>query len=103
IEEKIDLAIVEGNSHYAQMSYENFIKDEIVLVSRTNSKLTRLLELTPQELLKIPLVLREYGSGTLDVIFKAISEAGINTKDLWVDIQMESNVSIKQYLQYSDS
>jgi len=102
IDEKIDIAIVEGNSHYPQISYENFLKDEIVLVSKTNSKLSRLLEITPKQLLNIPLVLREYGSGTLDVIFKALTEGGINTKDLLVDIQMESNVSIKQYLQYSD-
>jgi DNA-binding transcriptional LysR family regulator len=103
IEEKIDIAIVEGNSHYPQICYENFMKDEIVLVAKTNSKLAKLLEITPQQLLNIPLVLRESGSGTLDVIFKAMSEAGIDTKKLLIDIQMESNISIKQYLQYSDS
>ncbi|HTM92010.1 MAG TPA: LysR substrate-binding domain-containing protein [Flavisolibacter sp.] len=103
IEEKIDLAIVEGASHYPQISYENFMKDEIVLVAKTNSKLAKLMEITPEQLLNIPLVLRESGSGTLDIIFKAMAETGISTKELSIDIQMESNISIKQYLQYSDS
>lgn len=103
IKEKIDIAIVEGTLHHPQISYENFLKDEIVLVSKTNSKLSRLLEITPQQLLGIPLVLREYGSGMLEVVFKALTDAGLNTKDLLVDIQMESNVSIKQYLQHSDA
>lgn len=103
IEEKIDLAIVEGTSHYPQISYGNFMKDEIVLVAKTNSKLAKLMEIVPEQLLNIPLILRESGSGTLDVIFKAMSEAGISTKELSIDIQMESNISIKQFLQYSDS
>lgn len=103
IEEKIDFAIVEGTSHYPQISYENFMKDEIVLVAKTNSKLAKLVEITPQQLLTIPLVLRESGSGTLDVIFKALTETGISTKELSIDMQMESNISIKQFLQYSDS
>lgn len=103
IEEKMDLAIVEGTSHFPQISYENFIKDEIVLVANTNSRIAKSIEILPQQLLNTPLVLRESGSGTLDVIFKAMTEAGINTKELTIDIQMESNVSIKQYLQYSES
>ncbi len=103
MDEKIDFAIVEGSSRYPQINYENFIKDEIVLVARTNSKIAKLVEIDLKQLVEIPLVLREAGSGTLDVLFKAISGAGINTKDLLIDFQMESNVSIKQYLQHSDS
>ena len=100
---KIDIAIVEGTSHYPQISYENFLKDEIVLVAKTNSKLANRIEISTMELLTIPLVLRESGSGTLDVIFKAMNDAGINIKKLTIDIQMESNISIKQYLQHADS
>src|SRR5690606_19424603 len=98
----IDLGIIEGNTHYPQISYENFLKDEIVLVSKSHSKLAKLIEITPKELLTIPLILREPGSGTLNVIFKSLTDAGINTKDLQVEIQMESNISIKRYLEHAD-
>jgi LysR family transcriptional regulator, transcriptional activator of the cysJI operon len=103
IGEKIDLAIVEGSSHYPQVSYAPFAKDEIVLVAKANSKLAKRGEITPKQLPDIPLVLREEGSGTLDVIFKALHDVGINPKDLTVETHLESSSSIKQYLLYAEA
>jgi hypothetical protein len=48
-------------------------------------------------------VLREAGSGTLDVIFNALSGVQINPKDLQVEIQLESSIAIKEYLLYSET
>jgi len=101
--EKIDIAIVEGAAHHPQIAYAPFAKDEIVLVTRANNQLAKKAEITPKQLLNIPLVLREAGSGTLDVIFNALDAAGINPKDLQVEIQLESSIAIKQYLLYSDT
>ncbi|MGV3508114.1 MAG: LysR substrate-binding domain-containing protein [Sphingobacteriaceae bacterium] len=103
IAEKIDIALVEGNSHFPQLAYETFAKDEIVLVTRANSNLAKLTEINPVELLKIPLVLREQGSGTLDVVNKALNEANVNPKDLMVETRFENSSSIKQYLAHSDT
>ena len=103
IEEKLDIALVEGNSHYPQLAYSHFMKDEIVLVAKSNSKLARLAEISPRQLLEIPLVLREYGSGTLDVIYKALASVRLNPKDLLVETHLENITSIKQYLQYSET
>jgi DNA-binding transcriptional LysR family regulator len=102
IAEKIDLAIVEGISHYPQINYESFAKDEIVLVARTNNKFLPKNELKPAQLQTLPLVLREQGSGTLDVIQKALSEAGISFRDLNVQIYLDNTESIKEYLLYAD-
>ncbi|HTE00026.1 MAG TPA: LysR substrate-binding domain-containing protein [Mucilaginibacter sp.] len=101
--EKIDIAIVEGAAHYPQIAYAPFAKDEIVLVTRANNQLSKKVEISPKQLLNIPLVLREAGSGTLDVIFNALSNAQINPKDLQVEIQLESSIAIKQYLLYSET
>ncbi len=101
--EKIDIAIVEGAAHYPQIAYAPFAKDQIVLVTRANNQLARKAEITPKHLLNIPLVLREAGSGTLDVIFNALESVGINPKDLQVEIQLESSIAIKQYLLYSET
>jgi len=101
--EKIDIAIVEGAAHYPQIAYAPFAKDEIVLVTRANNQLARKAEIMPRQLLNIPLVLREAGSGTLDVIFNALESAGINPKELQVEIQLESSIAIKQYLLYSET
>src|SRR6195952_2479927 len=101
--EKIDIAIVEGAAHYPQIAYAPFAKDEIVLVTRANNQLSKKPEISPKQLLNIPLVLREAGSGTLDVIFNALSNAGVNPKDLHIEIQLESSIAIKQYLLYSET
>ncbi|MBB3055057.1 LysR substrate-binding domain-containing protein [Mucilaginibacter gotjawali] len=101
--EKIDIAIVEGAAHYPQIAYAPFAKDEIVLVTKANNQLSKKAEITPKQLLNIPLVLREAGSGTLDVIFNALAHIGINPKDLQIEIQLESSIAIKQYLLYSET
>lgn len=101
--EKVDIAIVEGAAHYPQIAYAPFAKDEIVLVTRANNQLSKKAEITPKQLLNIPLVLREAGSGTLDVIFNALDSVGISPKDLQIEIQLESSIAIKQYLLYSET
>ncbi|MBC8052438.1 MAG: LysR family transcriptional regulator [Sphingobacteriaceae bacterium] len=103
IAEKLDIAIVEGNSHFPQLAYEPFAKDEIVLVAKSNSTLSKKAEIKPQELTQIPLVLREQGSGTLEVVFKSLAEANINAKDLRVETRFQSSGSIKQYLLNSET
>lgn len=102
ISQKLDIAIVEGISHHPQISYEPFIKDEIVLVMRTGSKSLLKNEIKPEQLLSIPLVLREQGSGTLDVMYKALSKANIHQKELNVQMHLDSTESIKQYILHSD-
>lgn len=101
--EKIDIAIVEGAAHYPQLAYAPFAKDEIVLVTRANSQLAKKAEISPKQLLNIPLILREAGSGTLDIIFNALAAAGVNPKELQVEIRLESSIAIKQYLLYSET
>jgi DNA-binding transcriptional LysR family regulator len=101
--EKIDIAIVEGAAHYPQIAYSPFAKDEIVLVTAANNQLSKKTEITPKQLLNIPLVLREAGSGTLDVIYNALTAIQINPKDLHIEIQLESSIAIKQYLLFSET
>ncbi|QEC65743.1 LysR family transcriptional regulator [Mucilaginibacter ginsenosidivorans] len=103
LSEKIDIAIVEGAAHYPQITYTPFAKDEIVLVTRAGNQLAKKAEITPKQLPAIPLVLREAGSGTLDVIFNALAGVQISPKDLNIEIQLESSIAIKEYLLYSET
>jgi DNA-binding transcriptional LysR family regulator len=103
ISEKIDIAIVEGATHYPQIAYSPFARDEVVLVTRVGNKLFKNTEITPKQLLQIPLVLREAGSGTLDIIYKALNDVNIDPKELNIEMELESSIAIKQYLLYSDT
>jgi LysR family transcriptional regulator, transcriptional activator of the cysJI operon len=100
--EEMDIGIVEGHSHHPQIDYQPLAKDEIVLVTRSTGKWAKRNELRPEELPDIPLVLRESGSGTLDVVYRALAKVNMHPKDLRVEMQLESTESIKQYLQYAD-
>lgn len=101
--EKIDIGIVEGNSHHPQVMYEPFVKDEIVLVTKSANKWAQKGEVRPAQLFSIPLIFREQGSGTLDVVNKAFKKNNIRTKDLKIEIRLESTESIKHYLLNSES
>ena len=97
----IDIAIVEGHIKNQQISYTEFIKDEIVLVCGKTHPLAQKIEIKPEELLKERFVLREQGSGTLDVIDYALKEIGLNLSNLNVDVHLGSTEAIKSYLSFS--
>ena len=56
----------------------------------------------PNELLHIPLVLRERGSGTLDVFEKALQQHNIKLSSLQVLMYLGSTESIKLFLEHTD-
>ncbi|WP_128330494.1 LysR substrate-binding domain-containing protein [Apibacter sp. HY039] len=103
IDKKIQLGIVEGKPKNKQLKYVPFIEDEIVAIAHTSQKIARKETLSLKELKKIPLVLREPGSGSLDIIRDALSKHKLQLKDLTVAMHLGSTESIKSYLTHADS
>ena len=101
-EHRIDLGLVEGVFRLPNLKYTTFLEDELVAVTRTGSKLQVGEEITPEELLRIPLVLRERGSGTLDVFEKALQQHNIKLSSLQVLMYLGSTESIKLFLEHTD-
>lgn len=101
-EHRIDLGLVEGIFRLPNLKYTTFLEDELVAVVRTKSKLSIADEITPEELLNMPLVLRERGSGTLDVIERALSQHNIKLSSLHVLMYLGSTESIKLFLESTD-
>ncbi|WP_044199381.1 LysR family transcriptional regulator [Dyadobacter tibetensis] len=100
---EVDIALIEGYSRNNSIRYTEFLKDEIVLVSRVNNPLARSGEIVPQQLKHIPLLLREPGSGTLEVIAHGLKSVGLKLSDLQQDMQLGSSESMKLYMLHSDS
>ena len=100
---EIEIAIIEGYSKNPAISYHEFLKDEIVLVCSGKHPLANKNSLKPDDLKNIPFVLREQGSGTLEVIDHALKQAGINHSELKVEIRLGNTESIKSYLLNSPS
>lgn len=97
----IDLGIIEGKSKNKGIKYTKYIKDEIVLVSKINNPLAKKPLLTIEELKNIPLVIRETGSGTLDVIAHALKPFDLTLSQLNIEMDLGSTESIKTYLRSS--
>jgi len=101
--EDIDFGIIEGQSKNSLFKYTKFIKDEIVLAANSNHSLTKKENIRRTDLLKLPLLLREIGSGTLEVIAHALKPLGIKLSQLQIEMRLGGNESIKSYLLNSDS
>lgn len=103
-EHRIDLGFVEGVFRLpnTNIRYTTFLEDELVAVVRTGSKLAVGEEITPDELFHLPLVLRERGSGTLDVFERALQQHNIKLSSLQVLMYLGSTESIKLFLEHTD-
>ncbi len=99
----IDLGMVEGKIKSREIKYDRFLKDELVATVRTNNKLKISGEITIKQLMTLPLVLRERGSGTLEVLEHALKNKKIKLSDFKVQMYLGSTEAIKYYLISDDS
>jgi len=95
---EIDLGIVEGHSRNRSIRYTEYLKDEIVLVSNPSHPLAKRQSIRPDELKQIPLLLREPGSGTLEVVAHALKGVGIKLSQLKKEMQLDNTETMKSYL-----
>lgn len=100
---EIDIAIVEGYRKNSSIKYIPFTKDEIVAIVHTSQPLAQKDEITLKELVELPLILREEGSGSLAVIANKLMEYDIRFSDMNIVLQLGSTESIKSYLAHSNS
>ncbi len=98
---QIDLGIIEGHSKKASIKYTEFIKDEIVLVTSSQNTLAKKKSIQAKDLLSIPLLIREPGSGTLEVIAHSLKAFHIKLRELKIEMQLAGTESIKAYLAHS--
>ena len=98
----VDIGVIEGDSTHPSLHYTLFRQDEIVLVTTAGNNRFRKDEIALSELVGLPLVLRENGSGTLSVVEHALSAKGIARNALQVEMQLGSTEGIKRYLYSAD-
>jgi DNA-binding transcriptional LysR family regulator len=98
LNQEIDLALVENDSSQSNIRYLDFLEDEIVVVSGINSVYGKRKNLSLADLQQIPIVLRERGSGTLEVIQHALKKHKIELDKLNILIHLGSTEAIKNFL-----
>lgn len=100
---RIDLGLIEGIYRRTNLKYTLFLEDQLITIARKESALNIPNSISINDLNQYPLILREQGSGTLDVIQRAFTEKGIKLKNLKVPLYLGSTESIKLFIQHSDA
>ena len=102
LNKEIEIGIVEGQSKNKSIKYTPFLKDELVLVCSSKNPLISKNEIAKEDLLNMHFLMREHGSGTLEVIEYALKPFEINLSQLIIEMELGSTESIKSYLINSD-
>jgi LysR family transcriptional regulator, transcriptional activator of the cysJI operon len=98
LENEIDLALVENEASQTNIKYIPFLDDEIVAVTGTNSVYAKRKLISAADFQELPIVLREKGSGTLQVIQNALAKQNIILDKLNIVIHLGSTEAIKNFL-----
>ncbi|WP_139925735.1 LysR substrate-binding domain-containing protein [Hymenobacter sp. DG01] len=96
---QLDLGFVEGRSKSRDLHYEPLLADELVAVRKATPAGPPPVPMPLAEAVAHPLVLRERGSGTLEVLEFALRERKIKLTDLRVAFYFDNTEAIKSYLE----
>jgi DNA-binding transcriptional LysR family regulator len=100
---KVNFGIIEGLSKKKDIHYQRFLDDEIVLVVNNSHKLAARSSISIDEMSSLPLVIREKGSGTREVIEHSLKRMSYRLEDFNVEIELGSTEAIKSYILNSDA
>ncbi|RPD49983.1 LysR family transcriptional regulator [Hymenobacter sediminis] len=95
----LDLGFVEGRSKSRDLHYEPLLADELVAVRKATPAGPPPEPMPLAEAVAHPLVLRERGSGTLEVLEFALREQKTKLTDLRVAFYFDNTEAIKSYLE----
>lgn len=99
----IDMGFVENTSRKPSLHYEHLLSDELVLVCGTSGRFGKTESLTAGQLTGLPVVLRETGSGTREIIARRLASRGVRIQDMNVVIELSSTEAIKAFVKNSDT
>jgi len=95
---KIDMALVENESSQTDIRYTEFMDDELITVTGANSVYAKRRNIGLEDFRQFPIVLREVGSGTLEVVKSALVDSGLDFEALNTHVHLGSTESIKNFL-----
>ncbi|WP_096439284.1 selenium metabolism-associated LysR family transcriptional regulator [Alteribacter populi] len=91
----LDLGLIEAPVEDPQLVLEPFMEDELVLIAKPGFFEKEKMNVSIEELVKLPLVLREKGSGTRTVMAQHLISGGLNPAHLNIVFELGSTEAIK--------
>jgi DNA-binding transcriptional LysR family regulator len=95
-EKRIVLGIIEGPAMRRELKTEPMVRDEMVLIASPNHVWAARKGgmIAPADLMKVPLLLRERGSGSRRVVERALKSVGLPLRSLKVAMELDSTEAI---------
>jgi DNA-binding transcriptional LysR family regulator len=94
-EQRIALGLIEGPAHSRDVATEALLEDELVLIASTAHEWAERASIACSEITSVPLLMRERGSGTRQVIEMALERRGIKPNVLQIVMELDSTEAIK--------
>lgn len=98
IDEEIDLGYIEAPMSHPSIICKPFLEDDLVIITSANNQNPLIANrdtITPYELFSLPIILREQGSGTRQVMEETLQKNNLNPSNLNIVLELENTESIK--------
>jgi LysR family transcriptional regulator, transcriptional activator of the cysJI operon len=95
VEGRVRLALIEGPAGRTDVKTEAFIEDRLPLIAPPGHEWAEAGAIDAAKLANAPLILRERGSGTREVVERALRKAGLVFKKLRVVMELDSTEAVK--------
>lgn len=92
---RVALGFIEGPPRSNGVTVEPFLRDELVLIAPLNKVWSKTKDLPVAELARLPLLLREHGSGTRRIVELALERKGLRVGALRIAMELDATESIK--------
>ncbi|WP_257351647.1 selenium metabolism-associated LysR family transcriptional regulator [Pseudalkalibacillus decolorationis] len=92
---EINLGFIESMLSYPALQHVPFAKDELIIITSPQKKFTQSSDITIEELLTLPFIIREKGSGTRQVMEETLRKNNIDPSKLKIIIELEHTEAIK--------
>lgn len=93
VNHELDLGLIEGDTHHPDIEVQPWIADELVVFSAPNHPLANVSNISIEQLLQEPWILREKGSGTRETFDRAFRN---NHSKLNIRLELEHTEAIKR-------
>ncbi|AEE92669.1 selenium metabolism-associated LysR family transcriptional regulator [Tepidanaerobacter acetatoxydans] len=94
-DEIIDVAVIEGDQVSGPFAIEEIATDDMTVIVPNKKPWNGKKYLLPEDFVKQPLIMREHGSGTRQVVENCLRSAGIDISSLNIVMELSSVDSIK--------
>ena len=102
VNKEINLGIVEGHGKLSNVDYIPFITDKVIAVCSKKSPIAKKKNYRIEEIITMPIALRERGSGTLAALKAVLEDHNIKENNLQVKVKLGGTEALKNFIIESD-